>query len=231
MKNDINIIKNELIEKYNIEKEKEQEKQEKKKIQELKEICKYLVYTSINDTLKNNISIEDIYLQKYNIIKIILNDIKNQTILIEDTNSFEDKQIEVLKYNYPDYYIINIINDNFEVEYNKIKKQIKEKNNILKNKMYNILYEDLYKQIINQNNIKYLLEVLDSEDYRIEVAKCYSKNQKIIYEIYFEVIKELKKNLKSTIKIEEVKNAKKEKYNIFFKWNIFKKALKTYWKM
>ena len=232
MKNDINIIKNEIIEALDEKKAKEKERQEKKDFQEFKSLCQALIFTSVNDSIKKGVSLEEIYLQKDDIIDTILQDIKSQTILVENKNSFKDEKIEVLRYTYPDYIIINILYVAFDKEYAKIKKRIKEEENILSSQLYQELKSELVKYIQDLDYpVINFLNVFDSEEYHQKISNNYTgKKYELMYNnIYFKVIKDLKRTYKQ--QIEEEKTSYQKKPNIFLRYNIFRKALITYWKM
>ena len=236
MKNDINIIKNELIEQSNEKKQREVERKQAKEYTEFKLLCKHLVYNSIFNSLNNGASLENIYLQRNDIINTILQDIKSKYIEVNDQNSWDlDKKIKVRQYNYPDYQIVDILSMIFDSEYLKAEKRQKKEQLILKKELKNNLYNyfvntfeyckqvngSLYGTYINFKDSYYKNKSIeDNADNELEVE--------ILNDIYY-------KTLNEAIKGYDVSKPKatKQSPKLALPWKIlaYKTAVKKIWKM
>jgi hypothetical protein len=235
MRNDINAIKNELIEQTNEQKQRELDRKAKKKLAEFKELCRAIIYTSINDSIKNGASIDDIYLQRDYIVEMVLNDIKSKYIEIEDMNSLYDRTIKVREYPYKDYEIIDILLSLFDKEYLRVKKRLKEEHLILKNDLQKKLKERFIDIIENDtpSECSYLsmiksLSLIDSKDEVINEITDAEKEKSILESIYYQTLNEVKKSYINSVRY---KTADKEKLALPWKIIVGYKAIGKLWKM
>lgn len=213
MKNDINIIKNELIEQISEKKQKEQERKQAKKFKEFKELCRCLINTCIFDSINKGATLEELYLKRNYIINTMLEDIKNKYIYVEDKLSFEDRQVKIREYDYPDYLIIDILSIAFDKEYTKAEQRQKKENNILKVNVERQLYDyikDIIEEIKEDTSMYVILTNLSLEDTKnalIEEIEASDKEKDIMYTLYPKVANKIKKEYATEYEI-----AKKE-YN------------------
>jgi hypothetical protein len=235
MRNDINIIKNELIEQTNEKKQRELERKNKKEYEDFKKLCKWLVYTSIQASIDKGISIEDIYKQRKTLINGILADIKSKYIEIEDNNSWVDRKIKVREYPYPDYEIVDILSIIFEKEYLKVKKELKEEHLILKEDLKQKLIDELKYAInycIEDGGLSYyVFKTFKEEKYKMQVIDNITDNDteaEILESIYYQTLNEIKHGYDTTQKRIVEKEA-----DIPLPWKILgiTKVFKAIWKM
>lgn len=132
MKNDINIIKNELIEELNEQKAKRQKDKQKENEKEVKRLIERYVYATIKANLKNNETLESIYEDRNYIIEKIASAIYNEYIIIDDdVLTKRPRQIKVSKYNI-DYDIIEkLTRQDFLKQYKQFKSELKEQDKII----------------------------------------------------------------------------------------------------
>lgn len=159
MKNDINIIKNELIEELNEKKAKRQKEKQKENKQEVKILIERYVYATIKANLQKGDTIESIFQDRYYIIEKIAKAIYNEYIIIEDdVLTRHPKQIKVSKYNI-DYDIIEkLVRSEFLKQYKQFKSELKEheKINSLANNQFVLKLPLSIKLLIISNILKRL---------------------------------------------------------------------------
>lgn len=236
MKNDINIIKNSIIEELNEKEKKRQKQKQADNLKELKDLCKYLINTTIQKTLKTGVLLNEIYFNRDIIINEILEDIKNQYIEINDNDSWNlDAKKQVRLYPYPDYKILDILKTTFYSEYIKIKKELNEERLLLKKKLEKKLYNYFiatFEEGKRQNCILYyiLINLRDNHYKQLSINDLASNKQEveILNSIYYQTLNEVKKGY-DTIKPKTI-NAKNKKLSLPWRIIAYKTALKKIWK-
>ena len=199
MKNDINIIKNELIEQTNEKKIKELERKKEKEFKEFKELCRCLIYKSIYDSLNNGATLKNLYLKRNYIINATLQDIKSQYIEVEDMNSWDNKLVKVRQYDYPDYLIIDILSSIFDKEYSKEERRIKKEKLYLKEDLEKRLYDYVKETIeeVRKSTSMYViitnLSLQETKESIINDLSLTDEEKSIIDTIYTKVINRIKK--------------------------------------
>jgi len=215
MKNDINIIKNELIEQTNEKKQRELERKQKKHYNDFKKLCSDMMHVDIYQSVEKGATLSYIYLQRNKFIEETLKDIKKQYIEVEDTSTWNDTTKYIREYAYPDYTIRSILSDAFEVEFKKFEKIQKKKDAInkelLKIKLYNYI-TDAINILKNKTDIYVIINNLQKEEAMhliISDIEATDKEKETLRDIYPLVISKIKKERNS-----DYNEAKKERSKI-----------------
>lgn len=234
MKNDISRIKNEVAEIVNEKKLKHLKEQQKEKDKDFAKLCKALVYTTIYTNFKNNdFTLYDIYLQRDTIVKSILEDIKSKTIEVEDYSEFKTIQKVVRKYDYPDYYIIDVLTTCFYSEYSKLEREYKKELAIKKKTLQQELLKT-FKQILKEKprDVTYSSLILalrlgkNKESIIADLSKC-EDDTIILSDIYSTILNKIK------VECVPLDINTKDTTKLALSWRIiaYKKAIKTLWKL
>lgn len=234
MKNDISRIKNEVAEIVNEKKLKHLKEQQKEKDRGFTKLCKALVYTTIYNNFKNNdFTLYDIYLQRDNIVKSILEDIKSKIIEVEDYSEFKTIQKVVREYDYPDYYIIDVLTTCFYSEYSKLEREYKKELAIKKKTLQQELLKT-FKQILKEKprDVTYssLILVLrlgrNKENIIADLSKC-EDDTIILNDIYNTILSKIK------VEYAPLDINTKGITKLALPWRIiaYKKVIKTLWKL
>lgn len=237
MRNDINIIKNELIEQTNEKKQRELERKQQKQFNNFKKLCVSLINTTIFNSMNNGASLHNIYLQRNSIINSILQDIKTKTIELEDPDKWNGETITTKQYPYPDYEIIEILSMAFDSEYSKAEKRQKKEHLIIKQELKKRLYDYFIATFesgkMNHVSLHYVYNNLRDNYYKqISINDiAYNEHEAdIINDIYYTILNEAKKGYDLN-KPKQQKQIKKQKLAIPWRLIGYKTALKKLWKL
>lgn len=236
MRNDINAIKNEIVEQTNEKKQREIERKQAKQYADFKELCRSLINLSIFNSIKNGATLNEIYKQRNYIINAILQDIKSKTTEIENPKGWIGETITTRLYPFPDYQIIDILGLAFDSEYLKAEKRQKKEHLILKqelkeqlkNKLKEIIENETPKDCNYQSMIKALMIEHNKNDVINEITQNEAE-QNELDNFYYQTLNEIKRGYQE---IPQRKTTPK-KIKLALPWKILAsyKAIGKLWKM
>ena len=136
MRYNLNLIATEVAEIANEKKQRELDRKQDKLLAEFNEEIVQLMYHDIKSSLSNGATLGEIYQAREQIISGTLENIKAETIEVEDIDSMDWRKTKTIrKYPYYDYFITKAIEEAFIKEYNKAKKRIAEEDGIQKKEL------------------------------------------------------------------------------------------------
>lgn len=238
MKNNLNIIQQDINQLTENQKRVFLEKEQQKQIKEFKEHCKELTQNKLIDALeRNNYCFFEVLANKYDIIGHLIDEINAETItketqkgttrdeLIKTGAQFKTITTQEKRFNYDYKFINEILTSLFDAELSKIEREYHKKEKYQKEYLKAKLKREIKNTIEENkdNDITYhqLIRIMGDEDSKDEIINEISKDENdiaILNAIYTPTLNEINREYKWTIEQEKerqrLKNAQSKQIKV-----------------